>query len=338
MIAGALCVTVALATLETVYRLHLVPLYEPELRAFNPPPTLSGTDERPTLLALGDSFTASTFSYPAILRERLPEWRVVNGGISGTGIVEAGIVAPAYIERFQPDVLLYQVYAGNDLWNFRRSAAPGAPVRSLYWQAANYLPSLSFLNYRLAQRRADRGERPETPTTDEPFAPDRYTRNERTLLAFEPNLVEAHVRLTGKRGQDAPAWAEHIERLMELCEPPACRPLVVVIPHKAQVTARYRRHLKALGAAFSGIPLADSTGQYPLADYLGERLSAPVLNVLPALQDREAAGTSTYFVNDLHLSVTGQQVVAETIETWIRGSDPRQGRTPAGVGPHDTGS
>src|SRR5215813_4186740 len=47
----------ALLVLEWVYRLQLVDTYRPELHTFNPPRMLT-RDDKPTLLVMGDSFTA----------------------------------------------------------------------------------------------------------------------------------------------------------------------------------------------------------------------------------------------------------------------------------------
>src|SRR5919197_547548 len=78
----------ALIVLEWVYRLQLVDTYRPELHAYNPPEVLA-LDDRPTLLMMGDSFTAGRTSYAGILQDTLHEWRVVNAAVSGTGVLEA---------------------------------------------------------------------------------------------------------------------------------------------------------------------------------------------------------------------------------------------------------
>ena len=64
----------ALLVLEWVYRFQLVDTYRPELQTFNPPQMLT-LDDRPTLLVMGDSFTASRTSYAGILQDTLQECR-----------------------------------------------------------------------------------------------------------------------------------------------------------------------------------------------------------------------------------------------------------------------
>ena len=80
----------ALLVLEWLYRLQLVDTYRPELRTFNPPQVLA-SNAKPTLLVMGDSFTASRTSYAGILQDTLHDWRIINAAVSGTGCT-AGIV------------------------------------------------------------------------------------------------------------------------------------------------------------------------------------------------------------------------------------------------------
>ena len=74
----------ALLVLEWLYRLQLVDTYRPELHTFNPAQVLA-PNAKPTLLVMGDSFTASRTSYAGILQDTLQEWRVINAAVSGTG-------------------------------------------------------------------------------------------------------------------------------------------------------------------------------------------------------------------------------------------------------------
>ena len=66
----------ALLVLEWLYRLQLVDTYRPELHTFNPAQVLA-PNAKPTLLVMGDSFTASRTSYAGILQDTLQEWRIL---------------------------------------------------------------------------------------------------------------------------------------------------------------------------------------------------------------------------------------------------------------------
>src|SRR5262245_26962524 len=137
-----------LLVLEWVYRTQMVDTYRPELHAFNPAPVLAD-DHRPTLLLMGDSFTAGRTSYAGILQDTLHEWRVMNAAVSGTGVLQALYIAPNRFTQFHPALFLYQVYVGNDLFDIRYPTNwhTISPVRNLYLLLANHLPVIGYLNY-----------------------------------------------------------------------------------------------------------------------------------------------------------------------------------------------
>lgn len=168
----------ALLAFEILYRIQVVDTYAPELRAYDPGSDLRNDDGRPTILLMGDSFTAGTESFPAILRRDLPGARIINAGIPGTGIIETAIVAAERFRRFRPAVFVYQIYVGNDLFNITYPVNwhKLSVTRNLYWMLAQRFRSISYLNYRLGQFNyrmhvAD-DETISAPAVEQPFAPE----------------------------------------------------------------------------------------------------------------------------------------------------------------------
>ena len=125
----------SLLVLEWIYRSQLVDTYRPELHTFNPAPVTT-QDGKPTLLVMGDSFTAGRTSYAGILQDAVREWRVMNAAVSGTGVLQALYMAPNRFAQFHPSIFLYQVYVGNDflIYAIRRTGTPshlcGMPIGS----------------------------------------------------------------------------------------------------------------------------------------------------------------------------------------------------------------
>jgi hypothetical protein len=154
LLYGILSLLFLALVFEFAFRFQLVDTYSPELRSFNRPKDLAGGDGRPAMLVMGDSFTAGNATYVSILRAKLPDYRVVNAGIPGTGIIEAAIIAPRRFRQHSPAVFIYQVYVGNDLFDITHPVNWAAipPARNLYWGLSNVFRSLGFLNYRLGQR------------------------------------------------------------------------------------------------------------------------------------------------------------------------------------------
>src|SRR5215470_6968422 len=143
-------VCLPLLILEWAYRAQIVDTYRPELQAFNPAQVLVDNG-RPTLLLMGDSFTAGRTSYAGLLQETLQEWRVINAAVSGTGVLQTLYMAPHRFAHFHPRIFVYQVYVGNDLFDIRYPTnwRTISPLRNLYWLLANHLRVIGYLNYRL---------------------------------------------------------------------------------------------------------------------------------------------------------------------------------------------
>lgn len=319
-------VSLPLLIVEWSYRIQVVDTYSPELRTFNAPQVLAD-DGRPTLLLMGDSFTASPTSYAGILQETLREWRVINAAISGTGVVQACYIAPRRFARFRPAIFLYQVYVGNDLFDVRYPTNWRAVslARNLYWVVANHLRVASYLNYRLRQVWAAFSLGPQhagalssapavalaaAPTETPAVAP--YDARVALSMRAEPSLLEDSILLQGRRRQDYAVFLQGVERLLAHCTPEACRAYILVVPHACQVDETRLAQMRHLGARFAD-PEALRMAEYPFLHGLRERLAArhhvQVLNPLPALREA-GARQAVYYAHDDHLTPAGQQAIA----------------------------
>ena len=314
-----------LLALEWVYRTQMVDTYRPELHAFNPAPVLAD-DHRPTLLLMGDSFTAGHTSYASLLQETLQEWRVINAAVSGTGVLQTVSMAPHRFAQFHPTVFLYQVYVGNDLFDIRYPTnwRTTSPVRNLYWLLANHLRVVGYLNYRLSHLDAAPSASQHqtsavevttaTVATENPeaFAIEHYDARIKAYLRAEPALVEDSILVHNQRQQDYAVFLEQLEKLLALCQQEVCRAYILVIPHACQVDEAHLAHMSQLGAHFT-TPAALRSADYPFLVRLRERFAAwrhvRVLNPLPMLRE-EQAKHAVHYANDEHLNPRGQQALA----------------------------
>src|SRR4029453_19648678 len=117
---------------------------------FNPSQVLA-PNAKPTLLVMGDSFTASRTSYAGILQDTLQEGETINAAVSGTGVLQALYMAPKRFAQFHPAIFLYQVYVGNDLFDIRYPTNwhTISLVRNVYWSLANHFHVVGYLNFPL---------------------------------------------------------------------------------------------------------------------------------------------------------------------------------------------
>jgi hypothetical protein len=309
----------ALTAFEILYRLQVVDTYAPELRAYNPASYLDSSDERPTVLLMGDSFTAGAETYPALLRIALPGARFVNGAIPGTGIVQTAIVAGERFARFHPKVFVYQIFVGNDLFdisypiNWMRSSV----IRNLYWVVAQQFRSVGFVNYRLGQWGSQRrvaGTAWDTTAIDAPFSPASYAPRSRIYLRADPKLIEESALVRGKRADDFAALIKRLHALLARCAAGQCTAFLVVIPDCAQVTQQYLRNSRALGAVISDPP-AVQNAEYPFVVQLRTAMldvpNVTVLNPIEVLRKSEQAGVPVYHSNDGHLNPAGQRALTQ---------------------------
>ena len=315
-----------LLVLEWAYRTQILDTYRPELQAFNPA-QVTADASRPTLLLLGDSFTAGRTSYAGLLQDTLQEWRVINAAVSGTGVLQALYMAPNRFAQFHPAIFLYQVYVGNDLFDVRYPTnwRTISPVRNIYWLLANHLRVLSYLNYRLSHMSAMRSASPgqvlsvggataavAAAENPEVFAVEHYDARVKTYVRAEPALVEDSILVHNKRQQDYAVFLEQLDKLLASCTQEVCRAYILVIPHVCQVDEAYLAHMSALGAHFT-TPAAMRLADYPFLVRLREHLASwshvQVLNPLPMLREARAK-QAVYYANDEHLNPHGQQALA----------------------------
>jgi hypothetical protein len=323
----------ALLILEWVYRFQLVDTYRPELYTFNPPQVLV-LDAKPTLLVMGDSFTAGRTSYAGILQDTLQEWQVINAAVSGTGVLQALYMAPHRFARFHPSIFLYQVYVGNDLFDIRYPTNWRAIslVRNVYWLLANHLRVVGYLNYRLRQVKETLASRqghvlslsgaavaaPAAGGTGT-FAVEHYDARVKLYMRAEPALIEDSILVQGNRQHDYAIFLESLVQLLTYCKPAVCRAYILVIPHVCQVDAAFLTYMHQLGARFT-TPAALSLPEYPFLVRLRERFTAwPNVHIInPLSQLREAhVQQAVYEANDEHLNAAGQQAIAALLRQQL---------------------
>jgi hypothetical protein len=323
----------ALLVLEWLYRFQLVDTYRPELHTLNPPQVLAPNAE-PTLLVMGDSFTASRTSYAGILQDTLQEWRVINAGVSGTGARQALYIASNRFAQFHPSIFLYQVYVGNDLFDIRYPTnwRTISLVRNVYWFLANHLHVIGYLNYRLRQVKETLTSRQghilfRTGTAAAAsaagntgvFSVEHYDPRVKLYVRAESSLIEDSILVQGKRQHDYAIFLEKLAQLLTYCKPAVCRAYILVIPHVCQVDAAYLTYMSQLGARFT-TPAALGLPEYPFLVRLRERFTAwpnvHIVNPLSRLREVHAQQV-VYYANDEHLSPAGQHEIAALLRQQL---------------------
>ena len=326
ILVNLVVLTGGLVLVEVAYRGQWIDFHRSDLAAFNRPEELAPST-RPTILALGDSFTAGRDNWPGHLQDLLaPNIRVVNSGVGGSTIRQMRIIIDGRLERFSPRRVICQIYTGNDLLDLRHPARSGTigPFRRLYWRTTDGgLMSPWYFNtkLRLATDRLSPVNRLEPAETERiirkmearPFAADRYSPRSRMLREAYPSLLTDQIAVSGEMAAAWPVYRNELERLMESCRAHGARLTLMVVPHCAQVSREYAERFMVLGADISdpGILAID---EYPFVVKLRTTAAAypgvEVLNLLQTLRSTEATGRKVYFPNDPHLNRAGRLEVA----------------------------
>ncbi|MFT6209531.1 MAG: hypothetical protein ACJATE_000122 [Bacteroidia bacterium] len=296
---------------ELSYRFYVIDFYEAELMALNQP--LTETEKNgSTVLLLGDSFTANAESYVAQLRNELP-YTFVNSAVSGTGIFEASFMASSRVNRFKPNIVVYQIYVGNDFLDIRhRPTSEISFIRRIYHEVSDHIRVFKFINYRFGQVRANVYQDLEIGTSDQKtvFSIERYSPRQKMIFREEPFYLENSLELKNERENDAKILVTKLKAL-ESGLNKETEMILVIIPHCAQVNATYLERMRLLGSESE----VKSKMFYEIIRKEFPELT--IVDVLPNFQRTDYEGNRLYLENDPHLSHIGQTELAKIIRPYL---------------------
>jgi hypothetical protein len=307
----------SLGTLELAYRFQWFDFYKVELNGLNSKGILGSKSKR--ILVIGDSFTAATDSYVKVLRDSLSDYSVINAAVPGTGILQHAIYAPHRIKQFSPDIFIYQMYVGNDLFDISHpyQSSNISLLRRAYWLISDQLLSISFVNFRFAGIRYkfydDAGGRFKPKEMDS-FSVETYSKRERLNYRAEPKLIENTLYLKNGRNKD---WLIFINKFKRISSdlPSSTKKYFIIIPHQTQLSEKYIKNHMQLGAQFNQETPISSDLNYPLykaiielCELTGTELIDP-LNMLREMDQMKPV----YYSNDPHLNTHGQQLLGEFV-------------------------
>jgi len=319
-----LCIALVifLALLEVAFRNYWVDFYSAEFEALNTASDLSNRNG-PTVLVGGDSFTGVQHSYVQTMRSERPNARIVNAGIPGTGVTEAACFLPDRIAEWQPEVFIYQIYVGNDLFDIRHPVGSEhiGTARKIYWWLSDRLRCVRYINYKLAQFRyrftTEVGNAPSE--LNEEFSVETYAARQKMNFAAEPALVYNSAFLQEGRRADFEVLLNELDALMDAL-PDSCKSYLLVIPHCAQVSDRYARNMQVLGAQFpDDVDMLEIRNPLVLGldSVYRENPRVELLSAQPFLQEVERKGNAIYYSDDPHLNELGHQMLGNVMAITV---------------------
>ena len=314
-------VVVVLILMEVSYRFQIIDFYRVELNTLNPQRNATTTGKK-TVLVFGDSFTAQPNSWLNQLRIDSPDYRIVNSAITGTSIVETSYIAPGRVKAFDPDILIYQIYVGNDLQGITHHLnwKQWSTTRNIFWWLSDRIHFLSYLNYRMGQmngklHEANTQNQSEELAGEEKFELQRYRQREKIYALGDPYLISNSVLLKNERDKDLDKLLSSLSHIISQLKP-QCQVYLLIIPHKAQLNKFYLDHMKDVGFLFDS-RFEVGKVDYPFVEKLKDHFSATrnvvIVNPLDYLAQRDSVASRVYFLNDEHLSDEGQLIVKQVV-------------------------
>lgn len=296
---------ITLFLFEWIYRSYLIDFYRPELEALNKKELIE--KEKKTILIIGDSFSASRDCYVDILRDSLPETKIINASIPGTSFLQHQLFLDKRIKEFKPEHIIIQIYVGNDLIDYDHPVnwSKLSFKRNLYWWLSDSFIGLQFINFRMGQFFSSKTLLKD-PKEDNVFDPLTYNHREKIYFRSDPFCLNNSITFKGNKINVIKELAKDLENnLSELKT--TCS--ILVIPHAAQVKKDYLKNMKVIGGKFDSNITA--WHNFRFYHFLQKKLNhLKHVRVFSPLTYFQHEKTDLYFLNDPHLNKNGNQVLA----------------------------
>lgn len=273
------------------------------------------------IVILGDSLVLSVqVDFHQTFGERLEQrlnagapagltYRVINAGVQGYGPIEELLFFRTVARAFEPDVVLTTLFVGNDaeeaVTSERRLSGSGAPaVETLREKATTSLRRLvrRSMVLQILRLRVTAATDRLVPSMAPPEAP---------LQSYAAGAAAPRIQ----RGLDITRRA--VETLASEAAAVGARTAIVLMPARFQVDDADYGRLKATVAQAGGALDRDGANRRFEEALAGVPL--PRMDLLPAMR-ATLPGPDLFYLETVHLTPHGHEVVATALERFLRGS------------------
>lgn len=302
---------------ELVFRFYLIDFYKNTFIALNGQEILK--TKKVDFLIFGDSFSALKNGYVDHLKSTFPDKTFINLSVPGIGIKQVNGYAENKIKTYNPDVIIYQVYVGNDLLDIKNLSnwSELSFSRNLYWQFSNYYLSLRYLNQSMSIFRQNLSVK--ELNLDKQFSNELYNKRELMFFKADQQFLENTITLKADFKQRYNQWKNALNDFLENI-PKDKKVYIVFVPHCAQVNEFYFDNMLKIGAAFSSqneiINANYSFFENAKNDFKNYK-NVNFFNPINYLQEKDKENYRLYYQNDPHFNKNGQQELANYISTII---------------------
>lgn len=317
LLSLCLLLFLTISLFELVFRFYLIDFYKNTFIALNGQEILK--TKKVDFLIFGDSFSALKNGYVDHLKTTFPDKTFINLSIPGIGIKQVNGYAETKIKTYNPDVIIYQVYVGNDLLDVKNLSnwSELSFSRNLYWQFSNYYLSLRYLNQNLLLFKRNLSIK--DLNLDKAFSSNLYNEREKLLLKADNQYLEKSITLNADFKTRYHNWKNKLACFIENI-PKDKKVYIIFVPHCAQINTFYFDNMLKIGANFSSqneiINANYSFFENAKNDFKNYK-NVSFFNPINYLQEKDKENYRLYYENDPHFNKNGQKELANYISTII---------------------
>jgi lysophospholipase L1-like esterase len=269
------------------------------------------------ILILGDSLVLSVQvpfrqTFCELLEQRLNSrggsvrYRVINGGVQGYGPVQELLFFRSILPAVQPDLVIETLFVGNDI----EDAASAESLLS--GQARPLVDSVREAAIARLRRTVRRSMVLQILRLRAVAATERFSR---TAGPPEAPLQSYAAAPAPRIGRGLSVIHDVVDTMTREAEGRGARTAVMLMPARFQVNDVDYNNLRDAVEQAGGQLVRDAATQRIAAAL--QDLPAPRFDALPALR---TAGPDVFFLQTVHLTPRGHEVVAEALERFLRES------------------
>ena len=299
---------ITLSILELSYRYQWIDYYSFEWEYQNPKTETKCKSEE--VLVFGDSFSAEPNSWVNQLRKDSNDFSIFNASIPGVGPETFNLLINERIEEVNPDIVIIQLYVGNDLYDIKKPVNwdEFSISRNLFWTFSNRFRILNFINYRMGQVSYDISDTVDVKTT-KAFDSKFYSTRTKLFIDGDINYPQNTISLSEKKLDEFNRLVVSLKEMEEISTVPV---YVVIIPHCTQVHSFYRGCYQKLGANMQDKLSHENQWSIQLS-----QSGFKVIDPLFYLRELEKKDLRMYYENDPHLTELGQKELASFIKNYF---------------------
>ena len=316
--------SVILGLIEVLYINRIINFHSGTFSDLNPVSEMTAKKDLPVILVLGDEVSANPDSYVAMLRAKHPGYKIINGAVPNSGIIEMENFGEKLIKEHNPDILIFQVNPANDLYDIRKGTdrSEAGLLSGITNSITDNFKFLDYISYKLSNSANDLAGQ-----SFDGLEPENIAYAEKiNIKALGPGSYERQKGLTENSTLLKTMRQTDMETLLSRMNNLFCKMkngskvFVLVTPHCSWIDKYYMDNM-----SLAGVELTEDfikfPGIYPfvkaLSDYTYSNQKVKVVDPTLMLRHFDSTSKRLYKLRSNTLNRNGHEVLCSTISGFI---------------------